>query len=44
MKKAKMIEIMQEMSTTPTPDGSTLAKRAALISDKMRMLKSTTTP
>lgn len=44
MKKAKMIEIMQEMSTTPTPDGGTLAKRAALITDKMRMLKSTTTP
>jgi flagellar motility protein MotE (MotC chaperone) len=43
MKKAKVIEIFQEMTITPTPDGGTLAKRAAVLSDKMRMLKPTDT-
>jgi flagellar motility protein MotE (MotC chaperone) len=40
MKKPQVIAIFQEMSTTPTADGTgTLSKKAADISDKMRLLK-----
>ncbi len=38
MKSDKVADIFAEMAATPTPDG-TLAKRAAILSDKLRLMK-----
>lgn len=43
MKPDVVSPIFEEMSRTPTPDGSSLARRAAQLSDRLRLLKSAKT-